>query len=56
MAEDAPDHTVRRHFDVYLLWLFGWVMFVGSHDDSVDKHYVRYARELADLPVDEIPS
>nr|ADB85332.1 putative retrotransposon protein [Phyllostachys edulis] len=29
MAEDALDHMVRRYFEVYLLWLFGWVMFVG---------------------------
>ena len=29
-------------------------MFLGSHGDSVDKHYVRYARELADWKVDEI--
>ena len=56
MAQNAGDVVVRRNFEAYLLWLFGWVMFLGSHGDSVDKHYVRYARELADLPVDEIPS
>ena len=48
MAEDALEYTVRRHFEVYLLWLFGWVMFLGSHGDSIDKHMIRYACELAD--------
>ena len=56
MAENAGDDIVRRHFEAYLLWLFGWVMFLSFHGDSVDKQYVRYAHELADLPVDEIPS
>lgn len=37
MAQNAGDVIVRRHFEAYLLWLFGWVMFLGSHDDSVDK-------------------
>ena len=54
MAEDADDNIVRRHFEAYLLWLFGWVMFLGSHDNSVDRHYVRYAHEPADLPVVDI--
>lgn len=54
MAQNAPDHIVRRHFDAYLLWLFGWVMFLGSHGDSVDKHYICYTRELADWAVEDI--
>ena len=54
MAEDAPDHTVRRHFEAYLMWLFGWVMFLESHDDNIDKNMIRYAQELADWQVEEI--
>ena len=54
MAENAGDGIVRRHFEAYLLWLFRWVMFLGSHGDSVDKHYIRYARELADWAVEDI--
>lgn len=54
MAQDADEEIVRRHFEAYLLWLFGWVMFPGSHGDNIDKHYVWYARELVDLPLDEI--
>lgn len=37
-----------------MLWLFGWVMFLGSHDDSVDKHMIRYAWELTELEVEVI--
>ena len=56
MAPGAGDVVVRRHFEAYLLWLFGWVMFLGSHGDSVDKHYVRYAHEVANMEIEEIPS
>ena len=56
MAPGAGAVVVRRHFEAYLLWLFGWVMFLGSHGDSVDKHYVRYAHEVANMEIDEIPS
>ena len=48
MAEDTPEYTVRRHFEAYLLWLFRWVMFLGSHSHRVNKHMIRYTRELAD--------
>lgn len=29
LGSDAPEHIVRRYFEVYLLWLFRWVMFLG---------------------------
>lgn len=54
MAEDAGEYTVTRHFEVYLLWLFGWVMFLGSHGDSVDKHFIWYERRLANWEVEGI--
>ena len=34
MRADADDFTVARHFEAYLLWLFGWVMFCSSQGDS----------------------
>ena len=34
MRVDADDFTVARHFEAYLLWLFGWVMFYSSQGDS----------------------
>ena len=42
MVEDVAEHMVSTHFEVYLLWLFGWVMFLRSHDDSINKHYIWY--------------
>jgi hypothetical protein len=30
MADDADDPTSDRFLEVYLLWLFGWVMFCDS--------------------------
>ena len=37
MRADADDFTVARHFEAYLLWLFGWVMFCSSQGDSCPK-------------------
>ena len=37
MREDADDFTVARHFEAYLLWLFGWVMFCSSQGGSCPK-------------------
>lgn len=53
-APNAPNYTVRWHFDVYLLWLFGWVMLCGSRGDSVDKHLIWYTQELANVELEEI--
>jgi hypothetical protein len=30
MADDADDQTSYRFLEVYLLWLFGWVLFCES--------------------------
>nr|CAE01945.2 OSJNBa0073L13.8 [Oryza sativa Japonica Group] len=46
---------VQRHLVAYLLWLFGWVMFTGTHADSVDKHFIHFAEQIAELPIAEIP-
>ena len=52
---DQEDWIVRRHLVAYLLWLFGWVMFTGTHTDSIDKHLIQLAEEIADLPIEAIP-
>ena len=55
LADDAEDWRVSRHLEAYLLWLFGWVMFTISHHDSVDKHLVWFAQQIADAPEDAVP-
>jgi hypothetical protein len=37
MADDADDQTSDRFLEVYLLWLFGWVLFCESAGDSVSR-------------------
>ena len=39
----------------YLLWLFDWVLFISSHHDTIDKHFVHYAVQIAYSPVKAIP-
>ena len=55
LDEDSEDWRVTRHLEAYLLWLFGWVMFTSSHGDSVDKHLVRFAQEIAEAAPEEMP-
>ena len=55
LADDAEDWRVSKHLEAYLLWLFGWVMFTCSHHDSVDKHLVWFAQQIADAPEDAVP-
>ena len=43
MAEDPTEYQVARHLEAYLLWLFGWVMFTSSHDNTVDARWIAYA-------------
>jgi hypothetical protein len=37
MANDADDQMSDRFLEVYLLWLFGWVLFCESTEDSVSR-------------------
>jgi hypothetical protein len=55
LADDADDESVTRSFEVYLLWLFGMVMFVNTHQASVDKVLGVYAQEITDAPLGEVP-
>ncbi|CAN6164212.1 unnamed protein product [Urochloa humidicola] len=52
MVEDP--YRIARHFEAYLLWLFGWVMFTSSHGDTVDARWIPIARAIADSPIQEI--
>jgi hypothetical protein len=35
MADDADDQTSNRFLEVYLLWLFRWVLFCEPAGDSL---------------------
>jgi hypothetical protein len=32
MADDADDQTSDRFLEVYLLWLFGWMLFYDQRE------------------------
>jgi hypothetical protein len=55
MADDADDPTSDRFLEVYLLWLFGWVLFCKSVGDSVSRHLLPWAQNIADAPLDQMP-
>jgi hypothetical protein len=38
MANEADDPTSDRFLEVYLLWLFEWVLFCESAGDSVSRY------------------
>ncbi|KAG2551063.1 hypothetical protein PVAP13_9KG107204 [Panicum virgatum] len=43
LAHDADEDSVTRSLEVYLLWLFGYIMFNNSHGAYVDRVLVPYA-------------
>jgi hypothetical protein len=51
LTEDEDDRRVLRHLEAYLLWLFGWVLFISSHH----VHFVHYAAQIAYAPLEAIP-
>lgn len=55
LPADAEDWRVRRHLEAYLLWLFGWVMFTSTHQDSVDKRLISIAQQIADADPAQMP-
>lgn len=55
LDEDADDDSVSRSFEVYLLWLFGYIMFNNSHGVCVDRILGVYAREIADADEGAVP-
>jgi hypothetical protein len=54
MADDADDLTSDSFLEVYLLWLFGWVLFCESARDSVSRYLLPWAQEIADAPLEQI--
>jgi hypothetical protein len=55
MANDADDQTSDRFLEVYLLWLFGWVLFCESAGDSVSRCMIPWAQRIADAPLEQMP-
>jgi hypothetical protein len=55
MADDANDQTSDRFLVVYLLWLFGWVLFCESAGDSVSRCMIPWAQRIADAPLEQMP-
>jgi hypothetical protein len=55
MADDADDQTLDRFLEVYLLWLFGWVLFCESAGDSMSRCMIPWAQRIADAPLEQVP-
>jgi hypothetical protein len=55
MADDADDPTSDRFLEVYLLWLFGWVLFCESAGDSVSRYLIPWAQRIADATLEQMP-
>jgi hypothetical protein len=55
MADDANDQTSYRFLEVYLLWLFGLVLFCESTGDSVSRCMIPWAQRIADAPLEQMP-
>ncbi|WVZ62201.1 hypothetical protein U9M48_011974 [Paspalum notatum var. saurae] len=51
----ATEYEIARHLEAYVLWLMGWVMFCSSAGSFVPKHLLRFARYVADAPLEAIP-
>jgi hypothetical protein len=51
MADDADDQTSDRFLEVYLLWLFRWVLFCESVRDSVSWCMIPWAQRIADAQI-----
>jgi hypothetical protein len=55
MVDEADDLTSDKFLEVYLLWLFGWVLFCESAGDSVSRYLLPWAQKVADAPLDQMP-
>jgi hypothetical protein len=40
--------------EVYLLWLFGWVLFRKSAGDSVSRYLLPWAQRIAYAPLEQM--
>jgi hypothetical protein len=55
MADDAGGQTSDIFLEVYLLWLFGWVLFCESVGDSVSRCMIPWAQRITDAPLKQMP-
>jgi hypothetical protein len=55
MADDADDLMSDRFLEVYLLWLFGWVLLCELAGDSVTRCMNPWAQRIVDAPLEQIP-
>jgi hypothetical protein len=55
MEDNADDQTADSFLEVYLLWLFGWVLFCESAGDSVSRCMIPWAQRIADAPLEQMP-
>jgi hypothetical protein len=55
MADDAEPWIVDRILEVYLYWLFGFVMLCESAGDAVSKYKIPCTRMFTDTPMDAVP-
>jgi hypothetical protein len=55
MADDVDDPTSDRFLEVYVLWMFGWVMFCESAGDYMSWYMIPWAQRIADAPLEPMP-
>jgi hypothetical protein len=55
MVDNADDQTSDRFLEVYLLCLFGWVLFYESAGDSVSRCMIPWAQRITDAPLEQMP-
>jgi hypothetical protein len=55
MADDADNPTSDRFLEVYLLWLFGWVLFRESAGDSMSRYMIPWAQRITVTPLEHMP-
>jgi hypothetical protein len=55
MVDDADDPTSNRFLEVYLLWLFWWVLFCESAGDSVSRYLIPWAQRTVNAPLEQMP-
>jgi hypothetical protein len=47
--------VLSRFFEIYLLWLFRWVLFCDSARDSVSRCLLPWDQRIADAPLEQMP-
>jgi hypothetical protein len=55
MADEADDPMSNRFLEVYLLWLFVWVLFCESAGVSVLRYLLPWAHKIVYAPLDRMP-